>query len=69
MMGIFDDDLNKDGVNMTLADIHKEWETANATNALQMPYERCKCVWIPYQRYQWHVNAYENWRFATSAEF
>ena len=55
--------MNKDGVNMTLADIHKEWETANATNALQMPY----------QRYQWHVNAYENSRqktaFATSADF
>ena len=45
---------------MTLADIHKEWEAANATNALQMPYERYKCFWMPYQRYQWHVHAYEN---------
>ena len=27
--------MNKVGVNMTLADIHKEWETANATNKIK----------------------------------
>ena len=44
----------------------KEWETANVTNALQMPYERCKCFRMPYQRYQWLANAYEYWRRMTA---
>ena len=45
---------------MTLEDIGKKLETANVTNALQMPYERCNCFRMPYQRYQWLANAYEN---------
>ena len=36
-----------------------EWETAKVTNALQMPYEHCKCFRMSYQRYQWLANAYE----------
>ena len=25
----------------------------------KLPYERCKCFRMPYQRYQWLENAYE----------
>ena len=47
-------------LNLTVVWEGMKWETANVTNALQMPYERCKCFRMPYQRYQWLANAYEN---------
>ena len=42
--------------------IRKEGETANVTNALQMPYERCKCFRMPYQRYQWLAKIDGEWQ-------
>ena len=70
IMRIFDDQVaNDDGeliVFLNLnhwqqwSDIQKEWETTNVANALQMPYERCKCFQMHYQRYQWLANAYGN---------